>query len=75
MVVGLIRDKRFSESQAEVDKQRKRADTAEATIAQTKQQAELAVQQAEQTAKEAKQQAEFAAQQAAPAGRTGAQAG
>ena len=39
MVVGLIRDKRFSESQAEVDKQRKRADTAEATIAQTKQQA------------------------------------
>ena len=48
MVVGLIRDKRFSDAQEEANKQRKRAESAEAAIAQANQQAEQAVQQAEQ---------------------------
>ena len=65
MVVGLIRDKRFTDAQAEANKQRKRADTAEASIAQVNQKAALAVQQAEQAAELAAQQAEQAVQQAA----------
>ena len=56
MVVGLIRDKRFTDAQAEANKQRKRADTAEASIAQANQKAALAVQQAEQAAELAAQQ-------------------
>ena len=48
MVVGLIRDKRFSDAQKDANQQRKRAETAEAAIAQANQKAERAVHQAEQ---------------------------
>lgn len=48
MMVGLIRDKRVADAQAEANKQRQRADKAEAAITQANQQAEQAVQQAEQ---------------------------
>ena len=58
MVVGLIRDKRFTDAQAEADKQRKRAEKAEAAIGLATQKAELAVQQAKQDAEQANQKAE-----------------
>ncbi|MYC34754.1 MAG: hypothetical protein F4X64_16445 [Chloroflexi bacterium] len=48
MMVGLIRDKRVADAQAEANKQRQRADKAEAAITQANQQVEQASQQAEQ---------------------------
>ena len=61
MVVGFIRDKRFADAQEEANKQRKRADTAEAAIGQAQQQAEQAQQQAEQERQRAqKAEAELA---------------
>ena len=56
MVVGLIRDKRFADTQAEADKQRKRADTAEASIGQAEHKTKLAVQAAELAAQQAEQE-------------------
>lgn len=60
MVVGLIRDKRFSDAQAEANKQRKRAENAEAAIAQANQQAEVAIAQANQQAEQERQRAQKA---------------
>ena len=48
MMVGLIRDKRVADAQAEANEQRQRADKAEAAITQANQKAEQAVEQAEQ---------------------------
>ena len=61
MVVGLIRDKRFTDAQEEANQQRKRAEKAEAAIGQANQQAQMAVQQAEQERQRAqKAEAELA---------------
>ena len=48
MVVGLIRDKRVDEARKETNKERQRADKAEAAVATANQEAELSRQQAEQ---------------------------
>ena len=67
MVVGLIRDKRFSDAQEEANKQRKRAENAEAAIAQANLKAEAAIAEANQRTEQAEQaiqQAEQANQQA-----------
>ena len=56
MVVGLIRDKRFTDAQEEANQQRKRAEKAEAAIGQANQQAQMAVQQAEQERQQAEQE-------------------
>ena len=48
MVVGLIRDKRADEARKETNKERQRADKAEAAVATANQEAELSRQQAEQ---------------------------
>ena len=48
MVVGLIRDKRVEEARKETNKERQRADKAEAAVATANQEAELSRQQAEQ---------------------------
>ena len=45
MMVGLIRDKRVADAQAEANKQRQRADKAEAAITQVNQKAEAAITQ------------------------------
>ena len=48
MVVGLIRDKRVDDARKETNKERQRADKAEAAVATANQEAELSRQQAEQ---------------------------
>jgi len=48
MVVGLIRDKRVDEARKETNKERQRADKAEAAVATANRKAELSRQQAEQ---------------------------
>ena len=58
MMVGLIRDKRVADAQAEANKQRQRADKAEAAITQANQKAEAAITQANQQVEQASQQAE-----------------
>ena len=60
MVVGLIRDKRFTDAQEEANKQRKRAEKAEAAIGLANQKAEVATQQAEVAVQQAEQEAEQA---------------
>ena len=63
MVVGLIRDKRFSDAQKDANQQRKRAETAEAAIAQANQKAELATQRAQKAEAElARVRAEYEAE-------------
>lgn len=64
MVVGLIRDKRFSDAQEEANKQRKRAENAEAAIAQANLKAEAAIAKAHQQAEQAIQNAEQERQRA-----------
>ncbi len=56
MVVGLIRDKRVDDARKETNKQRQRADKAEAAIAKATREAELSRQQAEQAREQAEQE-------------------
>ena len=63
MVVGLIRDKRVDDARKETNKQRQRADNAEAAIAKATREAELSRQQAEQAHQQAKQAREQAEQE------------
>ena len=63
MVVGLIRDKRVDDARKETNKQRQRADKAEAAIAKATREAELSRQQAEQAHQQAEQAREQAEQE------------
>ena len=56
MVVGLIRDKRVDDARKETNKERQRADKAEAAIAKATRDAELSRQQAEQAREQAEQE-------------------
>ena len=56
MVVGLIRDKRVDDARKETNKQRQRADKAEAAIAKATREAELSRQQAAQAREQAEQE-------------------
>ncbi len=56
MVVGLIRDKRVDDARKETNKERQRADKAEAAIAKANREAELSRQQAEQAREQAEQE-------------------
>ncbi len=56
MVVGLIRDKRVDDARKETNKERQRADKAEAAIAKATREAELSRQQAEQAREQAEQE-------------------
>ncbi len=56
MVVGLIRDKRVDDARKETNKERQRADKAEAAIAKANREAESSRQQAEQAREQAEQE-------------------
>ena len=56
MVVGLIRDKRVDDARKETNKQRQRADKAEAAVAKATREADLSRQQAEQAREQAEQE-------------------
>ena len=60
MVVGFIRDKRLTDAQAEANKQRKRAEIAEAAIGNAQMRAEAAVEQARLQTEQAQQRAQKA---------------
>ena len=63
MVVGLIRDKRVDDARKETNKQRQRADKAEAAIAKANRDAESSRRQAEQAHQQAEQAREQAEQE------------